>query len=330
VKPPKTQPPPVSKPPKTQPPPVQPPQVKPPKTQPTLINNPGSSGGSGKPGGPKGRQGSNMESTVTTPIQLPATPCPPGWEFVNDGYGPSCWSSGGTLAVPVQAWEMYERQLDRTFAAGAARYADWLLNNRSLTDLERLAMLSDFVARRYPDDQQAYLSLMTRIIMGVDSSPLSPLAAVTNGDKCSGWGRDPGDCPENEITGLFLLDSGFHSDYQDKNNQVFHFWASVDAVGGASSETGMLARNALVFIGLQVFHEGIQGVLIGTPLGDPGSSWEDYALTDRGMLIGTGLAMEYFQPSEVGDRIRNMLSQPWPGDIDALYQIFPLPGPSDE
>jgi hypothetical protein len=63
------------------------------------------------------------------------------------------------------------------------------------------------------------------------------------------------------------------------------------------------------------------------PFGDVGSSWEDYALTDMGLALGTMLSLETIQPAQAGDWLRHNLSEPWPnGPVWFLNLIAPLPG----
>lgn len=203
----------------------------------------------------------------------------------------------------------------------AAAYSNSLLQNSNLTDLEKLARLSDHVALAFPTNQTAYLGVMTPLIMGVRSGPWSPLDAHSV-DKCAGWGRDPDDCPQNKLLG-WIQDGGFHQDYQDSRNQAFHLWASVDAVGGAEGSALLAGREFTTYTGLQFVHEQVQGAL-----GSIGASWQDFALTDRGMLLGHLLATESIQPEAVGDWLREELSKPFPLWNPAQRDVeYPLPGP---
>ncbi len=218
----------------------------------------------------------------------------------------------------------------REAVLGAARVKSaCLLCNDTLTDLEKLAALSDFVAARLSGNDD-YLEVMTQIILGVSASPISAGAAIFAGG-CAGWGRysnrsENPDCPANtkpcetdecrchtpcpNKPNRYLADTGFHSDFRDAHmegggNQVFHLWASVAGVGSADDIWGERTISTAINWGfLQIGHEGIQGILseLGTPppIGDPGGSIQDYFLTEMGIKLGRKLAGGDIQPRQVG------------------------------
>jgi RHS repeat-associated protein len=227
----------------------------------------------------------------------------------------------------------------REAVLGAAKIkAACLLCDDILTDLDKLVALSDFVAARL-SNREDYLEVTTQIILGVSASPFILLSAnsfIQSG--CTGWGRysnrsEKPDCLENtgackteeckcntpcpNKTNRYLADTGFNADFRDAHmegggNQVYHFWASVAAVGSADEFPGERYWSAgLNYLGLQVGHEGIQGLLnkagLPFPYGDPGASSQDYYLTEMGISLGGLLAGGDIQPSEVGNWLKTYL-----------------------
>jgi len=204
-------------------------------------------------------------------------------------------------------------------------YAEYLLTVPQITDVERLALLSDYVAARYPDDTEKYMQVMTQIILGVPPGPLAAPRSLMAGN-CAGWGRDPHDCPENWEDFMFLTDTSFHPDYQDYHNQVYHFWASVAAIGGQQSPLARGFSTLLTYFGLQIMHEYFQGIVLGSQ----GASWQDANLTDLGMDLGIALSNGDISPLEVGDWLREHLTTPADIDSELLQSLFPLSGNFEE
>lgn len=213
------------------------------------------------------------------------------------------------------------------------KVAACLLCDNTLSDLDKLIYLSDYVAAWAGTDKDTYVEIMTQIILGVDANSYTNVEIVFNPDKCRGWGRGANDCPDNgrscanvqnisqedcrcstpcpNSTQRYLSDTGFHPDFRDSNlpgggNQIYHLWASVGPLG---IDNGDLFGIALNYSGLQIFHEFVQGraydlgelIGINIPFSDPGGSIEDYNLTSMGMILGLGIGRGDITPQEVGN-----------------------------
>jgi len=216
--------------------------------------------------------------------------------------------------------------------------ADCLLEDR-ITDLEKLARLSDYVSSVVQTNKNFYIQAMTEVILGVDTGiipAITPASAVAKGlwagegNKCNGWGRDPLDCNANydRSSGTsrryWLQDTGFHSDYRDYHNQVFHFWASVAAVGEYTDELGTFLSASITYVGLQVFHEGIEAALE-----HQGATWQDYALTEMGLNLGQRIASGRITPLQAGNWMRDNLSRPFSGERSNLIFQYLLDQPQN-
>jgi hypothetical protein len=160
---------------------------------------------------------------------------------------------------------------------------------------------------------------MSQIVIGTGQGiQAGAVAAISN--HCLGWGRDSYDCAQNNRPELQLRDTGFHADFQDGYNQVFHFWASLASVGGARIEIERAVQTGFNRVAFQTIHEGVQGWLCqqDLPGGDFGSSWQDFALTEMAFVLGEYLFLDVVQPIEVGAWLRNNLGQNGPGWINAI------------
>ena len=230
---------------------------------------------------------------------------------------------------PGQSWPEYEANISYLTAI-AREYGEQLLVRKDVesdfTDLDVLASLSDFVASR-TNSISSYNEVMSYVILGTYSGPGAPLRALV-GDPCAGLGRDPGDCKEIEH---WFEDTGFHPDFQDYHNQPFHFWASV-ATGTSESALPITLHlgTILNYFGLQVVHEGVEGVL-----GRPGASWEDFVLTSKGFELAELLRNEEISPEMVSQWLYENLGVNSQGgrssirsSIQSRQYWFPLTGPN--
>lgn len=196
------------------------------------------------------------------------------------------------------------------------------------SSLEKLADLSDFVAGAYANDRLGYINLMSQVVIGTYAG-----AAVRSlqAGGCAGWGREPKDCPSNT---QFLDDTGFHVDFRDGHNQVYHFWGMAASMGAMQNGVDFFYSTFLNFIGFQFFHEIVQGALCnaGAPLGDTGASWEDFASTDMAITFGIKISGGAIGPSQAGNWLRSNLgtgSRGWDLANTAFGRVFGLESPAD-
>lgn len=261
--------------------------------------------------------------------------CPPGYANVNGNCAPIVIRDG-----ICAAGDLYDARYaaDPTRTSWNIELDLWLtqikaqcLLESSDSSLEKLANLSDFVASAYSTDRLSYMNIMSEVVIGTHSGAGAAVRSLVAGG-CAGWGREPRDCPDNN---LFLDDSGFHPDFQDGRQQVYHFWAGVASVGATGNIFDALITLPLNFIGFQIGHEIVQGVLcnagVQPRIGDSGGSWADYALTNVAIHMGTLFALGDITPTEVGTWIRNNVGENGPGrfgEFEGLRDLIPLPGGS--
>jgi hypothetical protein len=113
---------------------------------------------------------------------------------------------------------------------------------------------------------------------------------------------------------LPFSDVGFHSDFIDKGNQVFHVWPYV--IAGANGPVGSVIGT----LG-NLYHEIYQH-------SNDGKSWEDYALANAGMRVGYLTYGGKISPSQFGDTLRYMLGPLGPGSggfVQKMKFTYPYP-----
>jgi RHS repeat-associated protein len=188
-------------------------------------------------------------------------------------------------------------------------------------DLEAMARIIDKAVYIYSSYEKVMPEL-SEIFLGVrESSPLTILHAAGAGG-CAGLGREPKDCPANDDAGAFW-DKGFHEDFRDKHNQLFHFWAYVATTASTDFRPGgsILGTYAGMFTGQagNLYHEVITS-------GVPGASWQDFALAQAGMNTGIMIALGVIPPNELGDYLRDILSPNSTGApyVPALNEVWQL------
>jgi hypothetical protein len=160
------------------------------------------------------------------------------------------------------------------------------------------------------------MPVLSNILIGTPSG--APLALTEAAGKCGGIGRDLA-CKGNTKS---FQDTGFHKDFQDYHNQIFHFWAYVANTYSASFPMALLGASAAGFG--NVIHEVGQGIL-----GDDGTSWQDYALAGAGINTGISISMGSVPISELADFVYNLLAPSSPGALGwpgLITSIIPLPG----
>lgn len=131
---------------------------------------------------------------------------------------------------------------------------------------------------------------------------------------CAGLGRGQKDCPSNTY---YFQDRGFHADFRDGGNQVYHVWPYIANVGGKLSLGGI----GLSFAQLgNYYHEIIESRQKRG--GAPGSSWQDYFLSEAGMEIGVLIATGDLPITNFADHLRWRLGSEGPGSYGKtdMYQ----------
>lgn len=158
------------------------------------------------------------------------------------------------------------------------------------------------------------------------------LLYAAKGTGCAGVGREPHDCPNNPN---YFTDSGFHDDYQDGHNQLFHLWAYIattaspgnifsSTIGGGIGYFGNyiheIAQSNLAFFGRLVGSEYMMKKGWGT-------SWQDYTLSIIGMEIGRSFSNGEIGPSELSNYILNIVGTNGPGSNGLLQERQNRRGP---
>ena len=188
-------------------------------------------------------------------------------------------------------------------------------------DLEAMVRIVNKAANLYGTYDEM-LPALSNIFLGVyESNPLTILHA-SNADECAAIGRES--CAINKAEGTYFQDTGFHEDFQDGDNQIFHFWAYLTTA--ASTDTSGLPANYLwgmnVAAVANVYHEIIW------PEDPTGASWEDYGLSIVGIYIGMLVSMGAVPPEQLGNTIKNYVGTNSPGYplTGMLTTVVPLPG----
>jgi len=128
---------------------------------------------------------------------------------------------------------------------------------------------------------------------------------------CGVWSSGPGtllltfinkDVMGNPSITRNFTSTGFHPDFEDGYNQVFHFWASLATTANPNaflpySATGVGTRsNAEAHIG-NILHETILGK-------SAGKSKEDFNLSLAAIDIGNRITLGEITPMQLGDILR--------------------------
>ena len=196
-------------------------------------------------------------------------------------------------------------------------------------DLEAMAQIVDTVAVVYKDYGKM-MPVLSKIFNGKEESSIFTLYnAAEYNTGCAGLGRDPGDCGANAGLGNAFWDTGFHDDYRDGHNQIYHFWAYVTT---AADTDGRIARGGVTtkfdrFLGLAVPLAG--NIKHEIWQNDDGATWEDFALGLAGTRIGYLIGLGVIPPQKLGNYLRSSLGVngggSW-GMVMPLSKIVPLAG----
>jgi hypothetical protein len=181
-----------------------------------------------------------------------------------------------------------------------SNYAHFVANSAragATTDLEALASLTDFAAM-FGTNAQTFADDVSYAIVGVGGAGTVVNAALTTPP---GFQRPP------------FRDTGFNRNYQDSDNQPYHFWSYVNT----TAQTPV--RGAGLSLIANVFHEGYDPA---EAFREPhGTTLEDYVLTFKGMELGEGLGLGSVTPGQTGDWIRGNLSHPYGLTYDVANAI---------
>jgi len=186
---------------------------------------------------------------------------------------------------------------------------------------------------RIYQDFDSLLPALSEIFIGSNVTGPGSLVSSLSADGCAGIGRDPINC---DGIAHYFTDRGFHPDFQDSYNQVYHLW-------GYISETASPGNKYLGEIGQKTavignnFHEIIQSNIslwmnefnFYSTIGI-GTSWEDYVLSLAGMEIGALITNKAISPGELSNFIYKRIGPEGVGSDgykDTLYEKYgPLAG----
>ncbi|MEW6401948.1 MAG: RHS repeat-associated core domain-containing protein [Chloroflexota bacterium] len=213
-----------------------------------------------------------------------------------------------------QTWAACKQQL-RNFAETT------LKDLGGKDDLEAMARIVDRAADLY-GDYDNMIPVLSGIFIGIEESNSWTVVNALGADPCAAVGREIADCGSNKIQ---FWDTGFHDDYRDGHNQLFHFWAyfatavNIEGKGPASYIPGAVVSH----IGNEL-HEKYLPIFID----DPQATWQDYALTRMAISLGTLANMGAIRPNQLGNAIRDYVGINAPGApyVPVLITIAPLEG----
>ena len=191
-------------------------------------------------------------------------------------------------------------------------------------DLEAMAQIVEITQSVYKTYDRM-MPVLSKIFTGKEeSSPQTVWNAAVNNTGCAGLGRDPGrDCPANAGLGNSFNDEGFHPDFQDGHNQLFHFWAYVATVAATDGPVPPIGQITGLVVSevANVTHEII--------VQDDQATWQDYGLSVSGMQTGLYIGLGVIPPDQLGNYLRGSLG---PGGYGSygftpfMISILPLQG----
>jgi hypothetical protein len=192
-------------------------------------------------------------------------------------------------------------------------------------DLKAMKLIIEAGAKVF-EDYDSLIPALSAVFIGVESSgPTTLVKAMLNNDGCAGVGRDAHDCSSNQN---YFQDKGFHKDFMDDNNQIFHVWGYIaNTVSPHGSVGGSIDYG--LSTGGNILHEIVQGKL-KFPDGGWGTSWKDYRLSVAGMKIGLMISQDQIAATDLGNFVFQELG-PNGGGANGYGKILeriigPLPG----
>jgi len=193
-------------------------------------------------------------------------------------------------------------------------------------DLEAMALIIDYSAATYKDYDQM-IPALSEIFLGLRESRPTTVVHAANYrgdyvDACGGVGCDHGDCWAYEGEGNHFKDTGFHEDFQDEHNQLFHYWAYVATTASTDWNIPLdFIVGEYVSIAANIDHE------IFTY--DDQATWADFALAQAGVATGFAIGTNLIPPNQLGNFVRGGLGEYGPGSygmVPRLVARFPLYG----
>ncbi|MDH5507183.1 MAG: hypothetical protein OEZ02_08185, partial [Anaerolineae bacterium] len=187
-------------------------------------------------------------------------------------------------------WELWHQanELLNLFASG------------DIDSLEVMARIVEAAAGIYGDDKNSFMKALGWIFIGTQELGFGTLrSAISNPNQCAGIGRAESDCPRDII---HLDDSGFHEDFQDEGQQLFHAWAYFAQLFSANPAAALEADAG------NIWHEGVEGAL-----GHDGASLQDYKLSVVAGKLGQMFYVGAVSMEDLGDEIRYWFGESGPG-----------------
>lgn len=215
-----------------------------------------------------------------------------------------------------------------SFVYSVAEYYAKRIDDVNVTSLDAMVAIIEIAAGVYGDDWSGMLDSLSNAFLGVAThgpGTLELAVVATKIDGCAGVGRNARDCPEEKYR---FGDSGFHEDYRDNDNQIYHVWGYIadtanpyNSLGGGFSLFESLFAN--------VFHEYVQSELNIDE--GWGTSWQDYVLSEQGMYIGSlitvGTSLGILKTSDLGNIVRCLLGPNCGGSQGRLNWLEAEMGP---
>ncbi len=185
-------------------------------------------------------------------------------------------------------------------------------------DLEAMAQIVDYAAYLYGNYQQM-MPMLSGIFLGLEQSNSITVfnAAFRDYNACNlAIGREQNDCKTED--GRSFKDLGFHPDFRDNHNQLFHFWAYVSTTAATETRwdfvySPLIPPGVTVSLLANNYHEIIAP--------DDQASWEDYALAVYGVQTGMLIRYGIIPPDQLGNYLRDMLGEDGPGSGGAVIWL---------
>ena len=172
----------------------------------------------------------------------------------------------------------------------------WYMANQILDklggkdDLEAMAQIIEVGASLF-DTWDELMPALSDIFLGLPRSGPGTLP----------WAAAVGDSSRFEFK-----DTGFHTDFRDGYNQVFHFWSYVAETAGLGKANRLIST--LSSAAGNYFHEIIQSLAnVG------GTSWQDFSLSVAGIKVGQAINSGAVSITGLSDYVRDVLSPTGPG-----------------
>jgi RHS repeat-associated protein len=159
-------------------------------------------------------------------------------------------------------------------------------------DLEAMAQIIEVGASLF-DTWDELMPALSDIFLGFPrSGPGTLIWAIVEGDSSR----------------FEFEDTGFHSDFRDGYNQVFHFWGYVAETADLGKANWLISTVSSA--AGNYFHEIIQSWF---DIDAAGTSWQDFSLAVAGINVGKAINSGAVSITGLGDYVRDVLSPDGPG-----------------